>query len=528
MPARASELPDFDPDVIRRRTEHLVSIRSVSPDPDAERRCGRALLTSLPSTLKRGEWLTPEGRPVIWALLRGQTKRTVVLLGHYDTVGVDEFAFLEGSGDTEIAFHPERLKAHLLDPAMRGSLPPPLVEDLELEAREPGSWLFGRGSLDMKSGLAVGNAVLASLARNAAELRGSVLFVATPDEECESAGMAVAAPQLVRLRESERLQYLGVLNLDYGLEPVGYCGVAGKLVAGFYVVGKPAHAADSLQGLDASQLAAAILIHATRNRNLIDRLDGRLGPPVAPLRLRDLKSRYDVQTAWEAVVELNLVIGSRPLEDTLRLLGESAARALTEVLASTAELRDWMGLGTTAFPRDKLESRVLTYPELRKRAGSDDDVRDMEGVASDARSATLARLRQLVRQAGLTGPAVIVHLLPPFYPRASPRDGPVSTALRKVLGSHGLEVLPFYPFISDASYVAWREDPIDAIRHHLPSLGREYHPPFEAAADLDLEVVNLGPWGRDAHGLFERVYGPYAFGRLPRLVLETITAAWGS
>ena len=37
---------------------------------------------------------------------------------------------------------------------------------------------------------------------------------------------------------------------------------------------------------------------------------------------------------------------------------------------------------------------------------------------------------------------------------------------------------------------------------------------------LGLEVVNIGPWGRDAHGLCERVYAPYAFETLPRLIAE--------
>jgi arginine utilization protein RocB len=39
---------------------------------------------------------------------------------------------------------------------------------------------------------------------------------------------------------------------------------------------------------------------------------------------------------------------------------------------------------------------------------------------------------------------------------------------------------------------------------------------------LDLDVVNLGPWGRDAHGLFERVRCDWAFGRLPGIVAEVV------
>jgi arginine utilization protein RocB len=40
---------------------------------------------------------------------------------------------------------------------------------------------------------------------------------------------------------------------------------------------------------------------------------------------------------------------------------------------------------------------------------------------------------------------------------------------------------------------------------------------------LDLDVVNLGPWGHDAHGLCERVHAPFAFERLPQLIGKIVT-----
>jgi arginine utilization protein RocB len=37
--------------------------------------------------------------------------------------------------------------------------------------------------------------------------------------------------------------------------------------------------------------------------------------------------------------------------------------------------------------------------------------------------------------------------------------------------------------------------------------------------------VTLGPWGRGAHGPFERVNTPYAFEKLPRLIAAVARAA---
>ena len=66
---------------------------------------------------------------------------------------------------------------------------------------------------------------------------------------------------------------------------------------------------------------------------------------------------------------------------------------------------------------------------------------------------------------------------------------------------------------------------MDEIARHLPGLGATYRVPQEDAAVLDLDVVNLGPWGRGAHGLYERVHAPYAFGRLPELIHAVAVAA---
>ena len=84
---------------------------------------------------------------------------------------------------------------------------------------------------------------------------------------------------------------------------------------------------------------------------------------------------------------------------------------------------------------------------------------------------------------------------------------------------------PFYPFISEASYAAWRAEAPEEIAPHFPSLGREYQLPWQAARALDLDAVNLGPWGRDAHGPLERVHAPHAFERLPRLIARVVERA---
>ena len=144
----------------------LVGCRSVSPDVAGESRCAREIEAALPPAVERGEWQTPDGRPVVWALAPGTTRRAVVLLGHYDTVGMSEFGALGDPLGEDVALHPAAVRDRLIERLNAGA---PLfssaqLADLRDEQREPGTWLFGRGSLDMKSGVAVGITVLAAWA----------------------------------------------------------------------------------------------------------------------------------------------------------------------------------------------------------------------------------------------------------------------------------------------------------------------------------------------------------------------------
>ena len=52
---------------------------------------------------------------------------------------------------------------------------------------------------------------------------------------------------------------------------------------------------------------------------------------------------------------------------------------------------------------------------------------------------------------------------------------------------------------------------VSAWRAETPGWGRW---PFEAA---NLPTVNIGPWGRDAHQIGERIHAGYAFGVVPEL-----------
>jgi arginine utilization protein RocB len=512
----------IDPKQVRALTERLIAVRSVSPDPEAERACAAVIRGSLPPGIESGEWPTRDGRPVVWAMARGRSRRAVLMLGHYDTVGVSEFASLGDPRGEAVAFDPVALRTRLLELAARApESAGDARDDLEEERRVPGSWLFGRGALDMKSGIAAGIAALKALLVDREALAGSILFVACPDEEVQSAGMLAALPELVRARDAAALELTGVLNLDFAEEPSVHAGVVGKLRVGLWVLGRPTHVGDPLRGTDAAQLAAAIARHATLSTDLVERHEEAATPTPSLLRLRDLKSGYDAQTAPEAELELNVLTYGRPIGEVLEGVRALAIVAGDELVRARADLRAARGAPGAGEERP----RVLLYPELVAAADAPAADEPKRTPSADLAEVTRERVRRLARAARLPGPAVVITLLPPFYPAAAPGGGPLVAASRRVAERDGLARRGRYPHISDLSYAAWPGPPEEELARYLPALGREYALPIGSAAALGLEVVNVGPWGRGAHGLFERVRADDAFERLPRRIVDVAREA---
>lgn len=558
---------------VRQYTRRLVNIRGVSPER-AENNVAQAVL----DLLTEGEFadvfssigLDPlEGDPYqrhnVYAFLRGESERTLVLLGHFDTVDTLDYGPLE-----PWALDPAAL-AERHDTLL--SMVPELRTDF---AAYPDDWMFGRGCVDMKSGIAVNIALMRRLAQRAhteGRLPISIVMLATPDEENESAGVLQAVRFLLRLRQQYGLTYLGAINTDYTTalypdDPHRYVhsGTVGKLLPSFLIIGKEAHVGEPFDGLDANLLAAELIGNLSMNDAFCDMVRDSAGspnvqntqsvqitsPPVT-LRASDLKTHYDVQLPFAAYFYLNVLTFTTMPGELLERLRQQAQMAMNRVLDRLdATEQRWQqakhgitpGIASHR-PVKKRFGSVLTYAELYAETV---EKRGLEVVQQelaqewerlpatlDKRERSLHLTYRLWAASGKQEPAIVLYYSPPYYPHVAPTTGPMHKAIAAVVAEHSqlqLVQQSYYPFISDMSYL--RLDPgadLTALQGNMPvwqdssmpARPGAYSLPLAAIQELGLPIVNFGPYGRGAHQHGERLLMSYSFGVLPQLLYETIT-----
>jgi arginine utilization protein RocB len=542
-------------DEVRRYTRELVAIRGVSPSRD-ENAVGEAIHRLLAEAVREAGGAEsgfdpipgdPWERANVWGIIPGQSTRAVVLMGHFDTVGTADYGALE-----PWALDPDGL-AERLDAL--AATTPGLADDL---AAHPDDWMFGRGVADMKSGVAMCIALMRHYAHLAREgrLPLTLIMLATPDEENESAGARQAARFLAGLRQTRGLTYAGAINTDFvtarfpgdDRRPI-YTGSIGKLLPCFYVVGRAAHAGEPFAGVDANLLLAALVNEFDMNPAYCERVRGQATPPPVTLRATDTKAHYDTQLPIGATFYLNLLTLERTPAEALALLRSGVEDALARALEHIAESANaWAALQGGPPPgwNGPLTGSVITWSELRAEVIAWQGEEALEVALAeewarwpadvDKRTLAAALVQRLWTVSGREGPAVVLYFAPPWYPAVPAVASPLLDALREVIATRPDDRLveeEYFPLLSDMSYL--RLDPsVDAtaIRMQTPTWRDEpsggalppgaYSLPLEAMRALDMPVINIGPYGRDIHQRGERALASFTFETAPQVIAEVI------
>lgn len=456
------------------------------------------------------------------------SKRTLVLLGHFDTVGLEPYGAL-----ADHAFDSAALKQAFAE-AGKGD---ESADDITQAALSP-DWAFGRGWLDMKGGVAVTVEVFLREARRR-ELPAHLVLLLTPDEESASRGVRALIPELIQLKQQHGLELSRIINADY-TSPLYdgdtrrylYSGTVGKLLLGLSVFGRTTHVGETFNGVNASALGGYLAYELEHDRKLLAGVGGEWLPPPTVLHQGDRRERYDVMTLDYAEVYTNIFhVGGRPEKMWQAILTE--LRRLIKRYDRELRLRynRFCARADIKLPRYEQRVEVIDYATLLKRVGLHlgDSLpgalaalqEEAQQRYSDDRERALSIIRRLQARLPPGRPAVVASLLPPFYPaQIARKDNPQSLALAELCAKRNLKHKRVYPYIADMSYFAFGQESLTALQQVSPIWFASGE--VEQYQAVGAPVLNLGPWGLGAHSSGERVYLPYLCDELPKLLSEAL------
>ncbi|MCD8339900.1 MAG: M20/M25/M40 family metallo-hydrolase, partial [Burkholderiales bacterium] len=254
------------------------------------------------------------GRKAVLALYRTplKTDRTVLLTGHFDVVSAEVYGKLK-----DIAFDPELCTKEISSLA----LPPSVRADLE-----SGNWLFGRGTMDMKYGLATFMLAI-NAAATEADVPVNILFLAVPDEEGNSAGMRGALPAFEKFISEEKLNVVAGLSgepcfittnaQDEEVRPY-WTGTIGKIMPFVFCIGKESHVNDYFQGFNAALLCAWVVESLEGAKDFLKADAQYQFPPPACLYMATLRKEYSVTLPSKAVAYFNVLTANATIEEILK------------------------------------------------------------------------------------------------------------------------------------------------------------------------------------------------------------------
>lgn len=536
------------PEAIRELIIRLVSVPSIS-GTDGETRMAETIveiLQEIPYFQSHPEHVMsipvpgdPLSRFSVAALYKASvpTTKTIVLLSHFDVVGVEDFGLMK-----RYAFKPE-MYTDMLRTVYYETLGQEAKYDLD-----SGDWLFGRGVMDMKAGLAIQLAVLSEIAQKQ-DFDGNILLLATPDEEISSEGMFAAVPYLNQLRKQYGLEYSVCICSEPnfssypGDRAKHICtGSVGKLLPLIFCVGKETHAGEPIEGVNAGWMAAEIVNRMELSDAFVDRLKEEKSPPPTCLKVSDLKSQYDVQTPSQAYVLYNiLTLSQKPGEvlQKIKSIAEDAAGAIYERVANKHLM--YAGVESPKVSRPA----VYEYSELYEKGVRQFGKHFEESIATvmdegikrnlDSQNLSVKIAEETSKFFMEEGPFYLILFAPPYYPhvyldRTSEEEKHLLSIVDEVVKDaeeqygEKIEVKNFLTGLSDVSYCRVRDavEVVPTLRNNLPLWGKQYNIPIDDIIELNLPTINIGPYGKDAHKRTERLELGYSTKVAPQLLKKAM------
>lgn len=470
-------------------------------------------------------------RPVIWALKKGKSNKTIILTGHYDCVEINCY------GDyKDFSLDPIQLKKKFAT----AQLPKAVQKDLFSE-----EWMFGRGVNDMKSGLAINLYTLFN--HNNKDV--NILLLCVHDEENLSAGMRNSVDLLFDLKEKFNLEYdllvltephIGEKSNEFEIST----GTVGKVMPAIVVKGQLAHGSEVMSGLNSSFIMSKIINNIELNYNLCSKDMNVATQPPTVLYNRDLKKLYDVSVPEYSVAYFNYQF----LKDTnasqiLQKIKNICSRSIKDVVKKYDTTFEYMYKNKLikADKKRTFNPLVLTfkeleeitiknnekYPALKKALFKSISQKISKGKLT-LQEAGIIAIKKILEYSKLNGVVIVVGYIPPYYPavkNAENLDKYIQCIADTLSNNYNmkLSVNPYFMGICDLSYTACTDIKNEKeIMSNMITQNNIYNIDFKHIEKLNIPSIVLGPLGKDYHTMYERVYIKDVIDTVPKLIDELI------
>ncbi|MBP1743548.1 MAG: peptidase [Firmicutes bacterium] len=480
----------------------------------------------------------PSGRAFVWAMVDGEEESldTVLLNAHLDVVDIEGYGHLQ-----PVAFDIEECTKRI------GEL------ELDEEARldlESGQWIFGRGTADIKSGIASFIEIIRDLSESR-KFKGKVLFLAVPGEESNSEGMISAIPFLLKLQKEEGINFVGAIISECSIPKNDnedfkriYMGSVGKIMPMFFCAGKETHASEPFQGLNPVSLVSEISRRLEENTDFCDSVGSQTTPPPVVLRQTDLKRHYSVQTPAYAVSYFNMMTLTKTVTQLTEDLADLAMEAFVKVLMDTEEKRYIFGeISGEDIRYSEIEPCVMTYRSLLAKVRDIDiefhnrlegKIGTWKNLNMDSQTIAINIVKETFESYTKKRPMVVISYIPPYYPHmlldGSSEKGEglikaIDDMIKYASDKFGEKIVKeqFFMGISDLSYTGIGDDQdIESLSSNIVGYGSSYDLQLEALSMLDIPAVVFGGEGKDIHKNTERLNKRYSLEVVPELYKKVI------
>ncbi|WP_251861927.1 M20/M25/M40 family metallo-hydrolase [Clostridium sp. Marseille-Q2269] len=474
-------------------------------------------------------------RRFLTALLEGgnPSKEIIILTGHLDVVDIDEFGTLKN-----IAFdykkYTQKVSNLVLDEDSKKDL-------------QSNEWIFGRGTSDMKYGLALYIELLRELSKSR-NFKGNILFLTVPGEESNSEGMLGAIPYLSKLKDDGynfKCLFLSECCIPkYEGDNIKriYIGSVGKIMPTFFCVGKATHVGNPFGGLNPNLLVSEINRLIEYNVDLSDEYKGDTTPPPVCLKQADLKELYSVQNPIYTYSYYNLLTIKKTPDEIMRTLKSISKEAFCNTLKIIKEnYKKYKSLCGSKLEEDlDIEPRIVTFEELYKEVLNENkdfsqyiqkSIEKWKEQKLDNQTIGIKIIKETFEKYKYQQPMIVIAYNVPYYPhRYFDSKNPKYTNLLNSLDNmrryskekYNVDIQKenFFMGISDLSYTGLDENfNIEYICENMPGLGYTYKFPEKELKKLDIPSVIFGGFGKDFHKYTERLNIPYSMDIVPQLYM---------